>query len=88
MHRVSTVNPDDLKMEVEVQPGQIIATDAATVHLIFSEASRGLSLTDAYEKFRVAFSSRYNCTMNYETAYLLVEGALRITNDLKKTHTS
>lgn len=89
MHQLSFATPDELKLEVVLAPGATpCVTDAATIHLLFSEASLGVSLPEAYEHFRIKACEHFKCEVNSTMAYLLVETAIRITNKVKKNHTT
>lgn len=87
MQQISFATPDELKLRISTSPdnSQTVDEDASALHLIFSECARGVTIPEAYERFRIRMSQRWGVEVNTAMAYLVVETAIGATNQLKKT---
>lgn len=97
MYKVSLVTDDELKVEFELGPAAddgsgkpAYATDnAAAIMLAYVDASRGKSCEQAYADFANVLRVRWNYSgITSALTYMVVETCVKITQDLKKNHTT
>lgn len=97
MHKVSLVTDDELRVEFELGPAADDGTatpayahdNAASLMLAYVDVSRGKSIEQAYEDFRNTLIVRWNYpALTAAMTYMVVETCVKITQDLKKKHTT
>lgn len=90
MHKVSLVTDDELQVQFEIGQDVPLANDnAASLMLAYVDVSRGKSIEQAYADFRNTLIVRWNYPALTEAmTYMVVETCVKITQDLKKKHTT
>ena len=87
MKKITPISDDDLKLQVETDKGVGVfyATDMI---ILWDECHRGVNqtLAERYEVFRMAMESLFGGTVSRGTAYLVLEEAVGLLKELKKTH--
>ena len=86
MKRITPISDSDLFFEIEPQKGVLFKEAATDLIIVWDESGRGLSLEEKYERFRIALCGRFNCEVSKGTAHMILDEAVRIVGELKKTH--
>lgn len=86
MKRITPISDSELFLEIEPQEGVVFKEASTDLIILWDEVGRGLSLVEKYERFRIALCSRLNCEVSKGTAHMVLDEAVRIVGELKKTH--
>jgi hypothetical protein len=85
MHRVTPVEDKDIQFEVKV--GDNVVTEWATdIMVLWDDSLKGHPLNERYMSLRDKLSQRWGTPVTLGTAYLVLDTAVSMIAELKKTH--